>query len=72
MLAMSRAQNNMYNGNSWPIFHRHNTIKHLLSSRIIFIEYIRFKENIMDPLTKILTREQDKRTSRAMGLLRLS
>ena len=69
---MSIAQRNMYNGNSWPICHRHNTIKHLLSSRIIFIEYIRFKENIMDPLTKTLTREQDNWSSRAMGLLPLS
>ena len=47
---------------------RHNTIKQLLSNGIMTIEYIRSKENIVDPLTKGLTREQVSKSSRGMGL----
>ncbi|BFG40858.1 hypothetical protein CerSpe_271320 [Prunus speciosa] len=68
MAAQARAKNNVYNGKSRHIRRRHNTIKQLLSNGIISIDYIRSKQNLADPLTKGLSREQIKLTSRGMGL----
>jgi len=47
----------MYNRNFRHIHRRHNTIKHLLSNEVIFIDYVKSKDNIVDPLTKDLSRE---------------
>ena len=63
MATQARAKSNIYNGKS-----RHNTIKQLLSSGVISIQYIKSKANLADPLTKGLPREQVKFTSRGMGL----
>src|SRR5262249_6607115 len=68
MAAQARAKNSVYNGKSRHIRRRHNTIKQLLSNGIISIDYVKSKENIADPLTKGLPREQIKYTSRGMGL----
>ncbi|GMQ04627.1 hypothetical protein CsSME_00049981 [Camellia sinensis var. sinensis] len=66
--AIGRAQNHMYNGKSRHIRRRHNTVRHLLSHGIISIEYIKSKENIVDPLTRGLAREQVYHLSRGMRL----
>ena len=66
--AIGRAQSHIYNGKSRHIRRRHNTVRQLLSNGIMTIEYIRSKENITDPLTKSLTREQVSKSSRGMGL----
>ena len=66
--AIGRAHNVMYNGKSRHIRRRHNTIRQLLSSGIISIDYVRSKENIADPLTKGLNRDQVEKTSIGMGL----
>ena len=66
--AIGRAQSHIYNGKSRHIRRRHNTVRQLLSNGIMTIEYIRSKENIADPLTKGLTREQVSKSSRRMGL----
>ena len=66
--AIGRAQNHNYNGKSWHIRRRHNTVKQLLSNGIISIDYVKSEDNIADPLTKGLTREQVYRSSRGMGL----
>ena len=66
--AIGRAQSHIYNGKSRHIRRRHNTVRQLLSNGIMTIEYIRSKENIADPLTKGLTREQVSKLSRGMGL----
>ena len=58
----------MYNGKSRHIRQRHNIVRQLLSNGIMTIEYIRSKENNVDPLTKGLTREQVSKSSRGMGL----
>lgn len=63
-----RAKNNVYNGKSRHIRRRHNSIRQLLSNGIISIDYVKSKENIADPLTKGLSREQVTYTSREMGL----
>ena len=66
--AIGRAQSHMYNGKFRHIRQRQNTVRHLLSNGIMTIEYIRSKENIADPLTKGLTREQVSKSSRGMSL----
>ena len=66
--AIGRARNVMYNGKSRHIGRRHDTVRELLSSGIITIDYVKSKDNIADPLTKGLTREMVAKTSRRMGL----
>ena len=66
--AIGRARNAMYNGKSRHIRRRHDTVRQLLSSGIIIIDYVKSKDNIADPLTKGLTREMIAKTSRGMGL----
>ena len=66
--AIGRAQSHIYNGKSRHIRRRHNTVRQLLSNGVMTIEYIRSKENIEDPLTKGLTREQVSKSSKGMGL----
>ncbi|KAJ9559825.1 hypothetical protein OSB04_004985 [Centaurea solstitialis] len=66
--AIGRAQSAMYNGKSRHIRRRHNTIRQLLSTGVISIDYVRSKDNIADPLTKGLNRELVSKTSRGMGL----
>ena len=66
--AIGRARNVMYNGKSQHIRRRHDTLRQLLSSRIITIDYVKSKDNIADPLTKGLTKEMVAKTSRGIGL----
>ncbi|KAL0336659.1 UNVERIFIED_CONTAM: Retrovirus-related Pol polyprotein from transposon TNT 1-94 [Sesamum radiatum] len=66
--AIGRAQSSMYNGKSRHIRRRHNTIRQLISSGIISIDYIKSKDNLADPLTKGLSRDQVYCLSRGMGL----
>lgn len=42
----------MYNGKSRHIGHRQDTVRKLLSSGIIKIDYVKSKDNVSDPLTK--------------------
>ena len=58
----------MYNGKSRHIRCRHKTIRQLLSTRVIFIDYVRYKDNITDPLTKGLNRKLVEKSSRGMRL----
>ena len=53
--AIVRAQNSMYNGKSRHILRRHNTIRQLLLTGVISVDYIKSKDNIVDQLTKGLT-----------------
>ncbi|RVW12910.1 Retrovirus-related Pol polyprotein from transposon TNT 1-94 [Vitis vinifera] len=50
--AIGRAQSNMYNGKSRHIRRRHNTIRQLLSTGVISVDYVKSKDNIADRLTK--------------------
>jgi hypothetical protein len=72
MAAIARAKNKIYNGTSRHIRRRHSTIKQLLKDGIISLDYVKSKENIADPLTKGLPREQIKYASRGMGLMPIS
>ena len=58
----------MYNGKSHHIRRRHNSVKQLLSSGIITIDYVKSKDNVSDPLTKGLNREGVEKSSTGMGL----
>ena len=66
--AISRAQNFIYNGKSRYIRRRHNTVKQLLSNRIISIDFVSSKDNLADLLTKGLSGERINYASRGMGL----
>ena len=66
--AIGRAGSVMYNGKSRHIRRRHNTVRQLISSGVISIDYIRSKDNVSDPLTKGLSRELVEKSSRGMGL----
>jgi hypothetical protein len=54
----------MYNDKSRHIHRRYNTVKYLLLIEIISIDYVKSKENIMDFLTKVLSRELMYNSSR--------
>jgi len=66
--AIARALNCLYNGKSRHIRRRHKTIRQLLSNGIITIDYIKSADNLADPFTKGLSREQVVKSSRGMGL----
>ncbi|PHU23215.1 hypothetical protein BC332_08322 [Capsicum chinense] len=66
--AIDRSESMMYNGKSHHIKGRHNTVRELISSVIITIDYVKLKDNVSDPLTKGLSREGVERTSKEMGL----
>ncbi|PHU30570.1 hypothetical protein BC332_02663 [Capsicum chinense] len=66
--AIGRAGSMMYNGKFFHIRRRHNTVRELLSSGIITIDYVKSKDNVSDPLTKGLSRERVERTSKGIGL----
>ena len=63
-----RAKNSIYNGKSRHIRRMHNTVRELLTNGIISIDYVKSKENLVDPLTKGVTYEQVKFTLKGMGL----
>ncbi|GJR87328.1 retrovirus-related pol polyprotein from transposon TNT 1-94 [Tanacetum coccineum] len=66
--AIDRAHSIMYNGKSRHIRRRHNSIRQLLSTGVISIDYVKSKDNIADPLTKGLSRELVSKSSKEMGL----
>lgn len=51
--AIGRAQNSMCNDKSRHIRRRRNTIRQLISKVVISIDYVKSKENLADPLTKV-------------------
>ena len=66
--AIGRAQSSMYNGKSRHIRRRHNTIRQLIKNGIISIDYVKSCDNIADPFTKGISRDQLYKLLRAMGL----
>ncbi|GJT67365.1 retrovirus-related pol polyprotein from transposon TNT 1-94 [Tanacetum coccineum] len=66
--AMGRAKSTMYNGKSRHIRRRHNSIRQLLSTGVISIDYVASKDNIADPFTKGLSRELVSKSSKGIGL----
>nr|GEU69185.1 ribonuclease H-like domain containing protein [Tanacetum cinerariifolium] len=65
--AIGRAQSIMYIGKSRHIHRRYNSIRQLLSTRVISIDYVASKDNIADPFTKGLSRELVSKSSKGKG-----
>ena len=63
---IGRAQNSMYNGKSRHIRRRHNTIRHLLSTGVISLDYVKSKDNVAAPLTKGLNIELVEKSSKGI------
>ena len=66
--AIGRAQNSMYNGKCRHILRKYNTIRQLLLTGVISIDYVKSKDNIADLLTKGLNKELVEKSSKGMGL----
>ena len=66
--AIGRIHSNIYNGKSIHIRNRHNTIRQLLPSVVVAIDYVKSNDNIADPLTKGLKRDQVDQISKEMDL----
>lgn len=58
----------MYNGKSRHIWYSYNTIIRLLSTRIIFVDYLKSKNNLANPLIKGLNKELIAKILRGMRL----
>ena len=65
---IGRVQSNMYNSKSRHIRRRHNTIRQLLLTAIISIDYVKSKDNIAYLLTKEINRELVEKSSNGMEL----
>ena len=65
---ISREQNSMYNGKSRHIHRKHNTIRQLISTRVISLDYVKSKDKIVDSPTKWLNRELVEESSRGIRL----
>jgi len=66
--AIEVAHNSVYDGKKRYIGIRHGAVKQLLKHGFIFLEYVRFKKNLVDPLMKGLPRRVVIESSRGMGL----
>ena len=55
--AIAWAQNNLYNSKSRHIRRRHKTIRQLILTGVITIDYIKSDENLVDPFTKGLPQD---------------
>ena len=66
--SISKTQANKYNGKSRHIRRRPNTNRQLLSIGVIYVNYVKSKDNIANPLTKGLNRELVEKSSKGMRL----
>ena len=66
--AISGAQNIMYNSKSRHVRRKHNTIRQLISTGVIYVDYVKSKDNIPDSITKWLDRELTEKSSRGIRL----
>jgi hypothetical protein len=54
---IGRVCNRYYNGKSRSIRRKHSTVKSYINNGTINVDYIRTRDDIADPLTKALARE---------------
>ena len=64
---IGRTQNLMYNGKLRYMSRRHNTVRQLISTGVILIDFVKSEDYIADSLTKGLNRDQVEKTSKGMG-----
>ncbi|KAJ9552672.1 hypothetical protein OSB04_016717 [Centaurea solstitialis] len=65
---LSKVYNVMYNGKSRHIGLRHNYVRQLFENGTIKVVFVKSNKNLVDPLTKPLTRDLVGTTTREMGL----
>ena len=65
---MSRPYSNIYNGKSRHISIRHGYVRKLITNEVIIIVYMKFVNNLADPLIKRLSRDMVRKTTSGMGL----
>ena len=64
--AIFRAQNFVYNDKFRYILRRHNTVRQLLSNKVISFDFVEY--NLTDPITKDLSGEHINCASKGMKL----
>ncbi|GJV12879.1 hypothetical protein Tco_1354420 [Tanacetum coccineum] len=65
---LAKAYSQMYNGKSRHLGVRHSMIRKLITNEMIFIEFVRSQQNLVDHLTKGLARDLDIKSVEGMGL----
>ncbi|KAL0554135.1 hypothetical protein IC582_008049 [Cucumis melo] len=66
--AITKVQNRYYKGKRRQICRKHSTIRELLTTSAMIVNYVRSDDNLANPLTKGLAREKVFKTSERMGL----
>ena len=67
--AIVKAKSKIFNGKNRHIRLRHNIVRQLLEIRVISLEFVRSELNLVDPLTKPLTKKLMEEISRGMRLM---
>ena len=62
--SIGSTQSSMYNSKSRHIHRKHNTIKQLLLTGVISLDYVKSNYNIVDPLIKGINRELVEKSSK--------
>ncbi|KAL6311719.1 hypothetical protein AAG906_024608 [Vitis piasezkii] len=65
---ITKAKSKIFNGKNMYICLRHNIVRQLLETRVIFLEFVRSKLNLVDLLIKPLNKKLVEETSRGMRL----
>ena len=63
-----KAYSHVYNGKSKHIGLKHAYVHQLIKDGVIVVDFVQTSENLVDPLTKGLTRELVLKTSRGIRL----
>ena len=70
--AIACTRNKIYNGKKRHTRLRHNIVRELISNDVITMEFVQSEKNLVDPLTKGLTRQLIYDTSKGWDLSPLS
>ncbi|GJU59852.1 zinc finger, CCHC-type containing protein [Tanacetum coccineum] len=65
---LAKAYSQMYNGKSRHLDIRHSMIRKLITNVVVFIEFVRSQQNLVDHLTKGLARDLVIKSAEGMGL----
>ncbi|GJU74605.1 zinc finger, CCHC-type containing protein, partial [Tanacetum coccineum] len=65
---LAKAYSQMYNGKSRHLGVRHSMIREMIMNEVIYIEFVRSQQNLVDDLTKGLARDLVIKSAKGMGL----
>lgn len=68
---IGKAYGSMYNGKYRHIHQKYNTIRKLISTRVIYVDYIKSKDKILDLTIKGLNIKPIEKSSRGIGIIRV-